>query len=462
MKPLMQGVLFTVYFFVCYTVFFGALIFNLPIFVPSDLSYDKEAILMAEQTDNKAYILDDIHVSFDARLALIEAAEEQIKISYYTIHGGESRDVFYGAILEAADRGVNVEIIIDYIFYFQTRGEALPNEALYIHENIDFRLYEPYHPLLPYTIHNRLHDKMMMIDENYGVLGGRNIGDRYFHLGEEEDYVTFDRDVLVFSEDKNPTVKEMNAYYDELFNSPFSVKRMVSTNQALLDEQDRLKTRYTEYKQTKMIAGLLDTIHQEAITVESAHFLRSPLTRFHKEPVILRTLSEIAIEYDEWFVQSPYIIFHRFMNDALPKNKADDITILTNAKAVTPNIFAMSGYRRYRDDLAENTTLYEYQGPGSIHAKGMTFGDEISVIGTLNLDPRSATLSTESVIVIVSKPFTEHYHEVLDTYIERSLLVLEDGTYQSNPDIDEADLSTSKYIAIRFMGFLTYFIEVML
>ncbi len=464
MRKFVKIIGFAIYFFIFYTFLFGGLVFNLPMHSPSSLSYNKETIQTTTHPDTKAYILEDLKESLDVRLVLMDEAEASIKISYYTIHGGQSRDLFYGAILEAADRGVSVEIIIDYIFYFQTRGEALPNEALYIHDNIDFRLYEPYQPWLPYTIHNRLHDKMIMIDESHGLLGGRNIGDRYYLLNEAEDPAnkTFDRDVLVFSKPQNPTVLEMNAYYDELFEAPYTVKRSATTTQARLDEQSRLKEVYQTYKVHESIEGLLETTETNAIAVQSAHFLRSPLDRFHKKPVVLESLSALAVDYDRWVVQSPYIIFHRFMLDALPNQVPDDFTILTNAKAATPNVFAMSGYQRYRQPLAENSTLYEYQGPGSIHAKGMIFGDEISVIGTLNLDPRSATLSTESVIVVVSKDFTAQYSAILDTYIARSLEVLEDGQYAQNVDVEPKELSRSKQIAIRITGLFTYFMEVML
>lgn len=455
---------FAIYFFIAYTVFYGGLVFNLPMHSPSDLNYDKETLKTAIHPDTKAYILDDLKTSFDARLALIEAAETSIKISYYSIHEGESRDIFYGALLAAADRGITVEIIIDYIFYYQTRGSALPNKALYSHENIDFRLYEPYQPWQPYTLHNRLHDKMMIIDESHGLLGGRNIGDRYYVLNQEEDHAnkTFDRDILVFSSDTNPTVLKMQDYYEELFDSPYTVKRTHTPNEKHLNEQIRLKARYQDYSTSAAIETLLTTIEADAIAVQSAHFLRSPLDRFHKQPVVLKTLSALANDYDRWVVQSPYIIFHRFMLDALPKETPDDFIILTNAQAVTANVFAMSGYQRYRPYLAREATLYEYQGPGSIHAKGMIFGDEISVIGSLNLDPRSATLSTESVILIVSNDFAQHYQTILESYISSSLEVMDDGSYVQNAEVEAEEISRFKDIAIRLIGVFTRFMDVML
>lgn len=43
-----------------------------------------------------------------------------------------------------------------------------------------------------------------------------------------------------------------------------------------------------------------------------------------------------------------------------------------------------------------------------LHAKSMVIDDEITVIGTFNLDPRSANLNTESITVIPSTEITKN------------------------------------------------------
>lgn len=48
-----------------------------------------------------------------ARLHILDEAEERIDVSYYAIHMGESTAVFLGALLDAADRGVSVRILVD-------------------------------------------------------------------------------------------------------------------------------------------------------------------------------------------------------------------------------------------------------------------------------------------------------------------------------------------------------------
>jgi len=42
-----------------------------------------------------------------------------------------------------------------------------------------------------------------------------------------------------------------------------------------------------------------------------------------------------------------------------------------------------------------------------LHAKSMVIDNKITVIGTFNLDPRSANLNTECIVVVNSKAITE-------------------------------------------------------
>ncbi|PCJ30058.1 MAG: hypothetical protein COA90_10485 [Gammaproteobacteria bacterium] len=46
-----------------------------------------------------------------------------------------------------------------------------------------------------------------------------------------------------------------------------------------------------------------------------------------------------------------------------------------------------------------------------LHAKSMVIDDEITVIGTFNLDPRSANLNTESIVIIPSKTIASRVRE---------------------------------------------------
>ncbi len=430
MSRLVRPLMLALFFMFGHTFIFGGLVFLHPVIMEGDVTYDVETFMEDNEETTYAYAFDDRGLALDLRLALIEEAEETVDVSYYTVHDGESRDIFYGALLDAADRGVQVRLVLDAVFHTQYFESGRRYEALISHENVEAALYEPYNPLLPHTLQNRLHDKLIIVDETYGMSGGRNIGDRYFMEKDDPADETRDRDVVVFGESgTHETVREMSAYYEELFNSRFSWTSSAEERLALLERRTLMQDAYEAHSERRDVPRAYETMREEALEVEHTSFLRNPLTRFEKEPVMLGTFAELAETRDEWFVQSPYIVFSEQMLELIPDTEQRDVRMLTNAPATNPNPFTTAGYLRYREPLAERTTLYEYQGVDSLHAKTMTFGDDISIIGAYNLDPRSTYLSTESAILIRDEAFHEHLHDILKDSLDESLIVGPDGEY---------------------------------
>lgn len=129
--------------------------------------------------------------------------------------------------------------------------------------------------------------------------------------------------------------------------------------------------------------------------------------------------SLMAQSEDEVWLQSPYFIPSRQMRKDAERITGEDFGefhenleakqyILTNSIENNPNFFGKIGYRYYRDrmiDVADE--IYEYSGENSLHAKTFVIDRKVSMIGAFNYDPRSAYLSTESMIVIYSEGFAE-------------------------------------------------------
>ncbi len=426
-------------------------------------AYDLESLMnVDEHHTHFAHLIEDRQKAFDVRLALIDEAQSQIDITYYVIHSGAAQALFYGALLNAADRGVNVRLIIDWLFYME-RNHLIESDltALSMHPNIEVKLYEPFSLKAPYAIQNRLHDKFIVIDQTYALIGGRNIGDRYFFDFDEPGQMTQDRDVLIFGEDSQyPPVLAMSAYYESLFNYAHN---MVLEGVHQDENRDKvLKADYLKYQKLYLPDQLLNTLKVNAIQVDNITFLRSPLERMQKSPVVFQTLVNISEHYESITIQSPYIIFSKPMHRMLPKNTHHEYTILTNSIAVSPNFLAASGYLNNRQLLARYSDLYEYQNQTSLHTKTVLMGDDLTVIGSLNLDPRSAFLSTESVVVIISESFNEHVKRVNNDYFENSLRVLESGAYEPNEDVLPTSMNRLRYLAIKLFSYMSYLFPEML
>ncbi|HRD38574.1 MAG TPA: phospholipase D-like domain-containing protein, partial [Bacteroidia bacterium] len=125
-------------------------------------------------------------------------------------------------------------------------------------------------------------------------------------------------------------------------------------------------------------------------------------------------------------IQSPYLITTKLGQDlfAAAVKRGVKVRIQTNSLASTDNLEAFSGYQRCRKDLLKaGVEIYEFRPDAKcrfdimtgalqkkvnytpvfgLHAKSMVIDDSITVIGTFNLDPRSANLNTECFAIIPS------------------------------------------------------------
>ncbi len=133
---------------------------------------------------------------------------------------------------------------------------------------------------------------------------------------------------------------------------------------------------------------------------------------------------------EEIYIQTPYLVTSESARAAFKEVVERGVTvhILTNSLSCTDNLEAFSGYVRDRKELLETgVQIYEfkadaeirkqllqsalqknlgYQPTFAIHAKSMVIDDKTTVIGTFNMDPRSANLNTECITVINSPLIT--------------------------------------------------------
>ncbi len=382
------------------------------------------------QGPDRALIIEERPFAAEVRLNLIQRANSSIRLAYYAVHDGLSGDIFYATLLEAADRGVKVELLFDGIFHNLKGRERSTYWALVDHPNIRVKFFEPLNILKPWTFNNRLHDKFIIVDETYLLLGGRNIGDKYFLESYTGQFVE-DRDVLILNTAKNNLEKsvlgEFVTYFDYLWSHEYSVERDSALPKHRLSRalarQKELTETLSESK-GEHPTPFNNHYDWEALTLPTnkVTLLSNPVVRLNKPATILAEIVALAERAEESLLfQSPYIILDRHMRSYLGEKWSADLYLLTNSTYSSPNFFAISGYLKHRNKLARQaTTLYEYYGEGTIHAKSYIFDQRLSIIGSFNLDPRSAFLSTESVVVIDSPLVAEALSDNMVKLIEES------------------------------------------
>jgi len=425
-----------------------------------------------ETGPDRVALIEDKHEAGLSRINLIESAEETLDIAYYTIHEGISSNIFYGKVLEAADRGIRVRILLDGIFHNLRGTSRNIKYALIIHPNIELKFYEPLNLLKPWTWNNRLHDKYIIMDKELAMLGGRNIGDRYFFEDQHNDIV-YDRDIVIINTNNNlsgSVLQEIKLYYNKIWNHRFS-QTAAENLKNYQTGRGIEKTKYLREFTQKINEGHLEVFgppldwHEISVSTNKITLVHNPLERFNKEPHVLSEIVKLMEESETTFIQSPYVIPSSQMTklicteDILEK----EIRLLTNSLASSPNYPAIAGYLNKRKGIINHgVQVYEYQGEGSIHAKSLIFDNQLSLIGTFNIDARSSFLSTESIVVIDSEEFTSLLIEAVDDLKKESLLVKEDCSYEINPGVEKRNTSALKTLIINFFRILFYSFDFML
>lgn len=142
-----------------------------------------------------------------ARLNLIRAARRSIDVQTYIWDRDDAGQLVLDELVQAARRGVQVRILVDQLSAFGSLG--LLDRLARASPNLQVRLYNPtfddarISPLqwaagiacCFVKFNQRMHNKLLLVDDSAGITGGRNYQDRYFDWDPDFDYV--DRDVMV-------------------------------------------------------------------------------------------------------------------------------------------------------------------------------------------------------------------------------------------------------------------------
>ena len=124
--------------------------------------------------------------AFAARVVLARQSERSIDTQYYMWHQDIVGRSLVFELIDAADRGVRVRLLVDDMYGSDGQDTWL---AMDVHPNIEVRLFAPYSRRQPkylqfltrfHDVNARMHTKTFTVDNQATVVGGRNIGDEYF------------------------------------------------------------------------------------------------------------------------------------------------------------------------------------------------------------------------------------------------------------------------------------------
>ena len=376
----------------------------------------------------RAACIDDNDEALLWRLRLIRTAEREIALSTFDFRPDEAGLDVMAALYEAAERGVHVRVLVDGInarLYLTASDEM---RALAAHPNAEVRFYNTLSLAKPWKGNYRLHDKYVICDDTAFLLGGRNTNALFLgHSGRRQN---IDRELLIFETDpaaENTALSQLQSYFARIWDDPDSrpAYRRPDSDGAddLRERAAELPTRWPEaYTDFDLAAATMET---NRVTL-----LSNPPQAVNKQPELWTIAARLMAGADIVRIETPYIICSEQMLSDL-RAVADggtEVRILTNATENGANPFGCADLLGQKANiLAAGASIYEFAGDRSRHTKTILIDDRLSLVGSFNLDMRSAYLDTELMLAVDSAALSAHLRGEHEQAAEQCRVSLPDG-----------------------------------
>ncbi len=382
-----------------------------------------------------AFVSDNIEAMV-VRAHAARRAGRSLDLQYYYWKDDLTGLLLAREILAAADRGVRVRLLLDDINAGIHDRMCI---ALDAHPQIDVRLFNPSRArtdrfrrgfemaIRAFSATRRMHNKLWVADGRVAIAGGRNIGDAYFDAAELSNF----RDLDVWM--AGPVLEQASAMFDRYWNSA-SVLPIAALRTPRKQYLPALREAVDGLARTPAGRFYLERVDRAVEEADIYHGTRrlhwSSQIRLASDPPekalmqrrqnwLLRELFPlIEAATRDLRIISPYFIpgVAGTRELAAIVSRGARVAVLTNSLAATDVAAVHGGYVKYRRKLIQaGVALFELKEQGdvaeghrmtlfgrrnaSLHSKAFVVDGLNGFVGSMNFDPRSASLNTEMGVV---------------------------------------------------------------
>ena len=376
--------------------------------------------------------------AFTGRIAMTAMAEKSLDLQYYIWEQDTTGAILALKLIEAADRGVRVRVLLDDN---NIEKRDSPIAAIDAHPNIEIRVFNPFahrgSRLFGYLtdfdrLNHRMHNKVIIADSALAIVGGRNIGDDYFGVDTHANF----RDLDIAT--AGPVVRDLSRVFDRFWNGEWSypIASLVDRTHTEADLRQAVATMSDHAREKAYPYPLEEDV--AALRAEMAeirdNFVWAPGRVVWDDPSTVQEGREASVLFDafsrklqtiqrELLIESAYFVVRdrgvRIAGEL--QQKGVRVRVLTNSLASNDVVAAHAGYAKRRKALVENgVELYELrpdsisrtvaeqkafsrgESNAALHTKAIVFDRESVFVGSYNLDPRSADINTEMGLYVES------------------------------------------------------------
>jgi len=332
---------------------------------------------------NRIQMLHNGEEAYPPMLEAIEGARSYLFLATYIFETNRAGRRFIDALARAAERGVDVRVLIDGIgelYAFPRAGTLLKRRKVKVGRFLPPRLFPP-----AVHINLRNHRKILVADGGIAFIGGMNIGDR--HLGRNLDNPS--RVIDTHFEVEGPVVQQLQ----EVFLQDWA-----------FCTDDR--------KAVTLVPGA------ERGDAVCRAIMEGPNEDLDKLGTILA--GAISAAKHRVSIMTPYFLPSREIISALQVAalRQVEVEVILPGKNNLP--FVHWATRNMLWELLQKGVRVYYQPPPFVHSKLFVVDDHYAQIGSANLDPRSLRLNFELVLEIYDQGTVGHLAGHLKTCREKS------------------------------------------
>lgn len=317
----------------------------------------------------------------------IRAAQREVVLETFILFEDKIGKQLHEALLAAADRGVEVHVLVDGFGSPDLSDEFVGS---LVGAGVRFRIFDPGRRFMGQRLNvlRRMHRKIVVVDGELGFIGGINYSaDHVADFGPEakQDYSVAMR---------GPIVAQMHR---------FAREAVLGRGGRRPQQQDR-KAQQKE----PATAGSADAI----FVTRDNHHHTNDIERHYR--VALRSARDRVVIANAYFF--PGYRFIREMRRAA-KRGVDVRLILQGQPDMA--IVRTAASMLYDHLLRAGVRIYEYCDR-PLHGKVALVDDEWSTVGSSNLDPLSLSLNLEANVIIRDRAFNDHLYGRLSHLMENS------------------------------------------
>lgn len=404
--------------------------------------------------DAKLRFLPENVNSWFARWSILDSARKSIDVTYFIVE----QDIFgmsmLGMLYKKAREGVNIRLMVDARgtkgLTRKFIGQDVLQELVKF-KNVQIRVFNPVHrklqalfdDLRKITASN--HDKIIIVDGEYLITGGRNVSKNYFVDARDLKNVYRDTDILVQS--RKVSSQACQAFneefqsggtfkiYEDVFGNAdtmskdleiaYNAMRRFITGMGLFKAPSPTLSKRANELLVKYNAELKDYKHmQHYASFRLFNGERSYPTRIIDKNSILGTRDDITKNIaglmdaatSEIIIQNPYVVLTETARAAIKRanDRGVKIIIHTNSPMSSDSLLTQAMFiGDWKGILKEmpNVRIFGYNLSIKLHSKVFVFDRKVAIVGTYNMDCVSEQINSEVVAAVKARPFATQVAE---------------------------------------------------